>query len=266
MVKGLDKFREVFNDFSNNYVIIGGTACDVVLTGTDMRPRATDDIDMILVVENMTVEFGRTFWDFIKKGGYKSGKRKRGEDKSPVYELYRFEEGIDGYPVKIELLSRHSDLLGEPSDFHLEPIPVGEEVSSLSAIMMDEDYYNLTVQNSFTEDDLRYASPIALICLKAKAYLNLVAERESGRQVNTKDIKKHRNDVLKLVATAAFDEPIALSQTVYDCIQGYIGQIRSILPDKSLEDALQRTSDDITAYLDVLEGAFTVNAKEEINE
>lgn len=59
MVKGLDKFREVFKNFSNNYVIIGGTACDVLLTGTDMKPRATDDIDMILIVENMTPEFGR---------------------------------------------------------------------------------------------------------------------------------------------------------------------------------------------------------------
>ena len=67
----------------------------------------------------------------------------------PVYELYRFENGHDGYPAKIELLSRHSDLLGEPSGFHLEPIPAGEDISSLSAIMMDEAYYNLTVGNSY---------------------------------------------------------------------------------------------------------------------
>ena len=79
MVKGLDKFREAFAAYSANYVIIGGTACDAVLTGTDMRPRATDDIDMILVVENMTEEFAKAFWRFIKEGGYKNGKRKRGE-------------------------------------------------------------------------------------------------------------------------------------------------------------------------------------------
>ena len=31
---GLDKFKESFADFSDNYVIIGGTACDIVMTGT----------------------------------------------------------------------------------------------------------------------------------------------------------------------------------------------------------------------------------------
>ena len=51
----LDKFKEAFADFSDNYVIIGGTACDIVMTGTVVRPRATHDIDMIVVVENMTL-------------------------------------------------------------------------------------------------------------------------------------------------------------------------------------------------------------------
>jgi hypothetical protein len=50
MVKGLEKFKEHFAGFEDNYVIIGGTACDVTLQNTDMRPRATDDIDMIFNV------------------------------------------------------------------------------------------------------------------------------------------------------------------------------------------------------------------------
>lgn len=260
MVIGLEKFREALKDYSDNYVIIGGTACDVVLSGTDMRPRATDDIDMILVVENMTAEFASAFWKFVKDGEYKNGKRKRGEEKTPVYELYRFEDGKAGYPVKIELLSRHSDLLGEPSGFHIEPIPTGEDVSSLSAIMMDEDYYNLTVKNSFVENELRFATPIALICLKAKAYLNLLEERAKGRAVNTKDIKKHRNDVLKLVATTPFDDPIPVTKEIFDSIGAYINKVEETLADnpKSLEDALHRSSEDIRAYLEVLGNAFVV--------
>lgn len=260
MVIGLEKFREALKDYSDNYVIIGGTACDVVLSGTDMRPRATDDIDMILVVENMTAAFASAFWKFVKDGEYKNGKRKRGEEKTPVYELYRFEDGKAGYPVKIELLSRHSDLLGEPSGFHIEPIPTGEDVSSLSAIMMDEDYYNLTVKNSFVENELRFATPIALICLKAKAYLNLLEERAKGRAVNTKDIKKHRNDVLKLVATTPFDDPIPVTKEIFDSIGAYINKVEETLADnpKSLEDALHRSSEDIRAYLEVLGNAFVV--------
>lgn len=48
MVVGIEKFKEAFADYTDNYVIIGGTACDVVFRDTDMRARATDDIDMIL--------------------------------------------------------------------------------------------------------------------------------------------------------------------------------------------------------------------------
>jgi len=64
MVKGLEKFKEYFAGFEDNYVIIGGTACDIALQDTDMRPRATDDIDMILVIEKMSPKFGKQFWNF----------------------------------------------------------------------------------------------------------------------------------------------------------------------------------------------------------
>ncbi|UVV58176.1 hypothetical protein NXY28_18040 [Bacteroides thetaiotaomicron] len=84
MVRGLEKFKEYFKDFSDNYIIIGGTACDIALTGSDMPPRATDDIDMILIVDNMTPEFGQRFWQFISEGEYQNRERKRGEGKEPV--------------------------------------------------------------------------------------------------------------------------------------------------------------------------------------
>ena len=38
-MEGLDKFREAFEAYSDNYVIIGGTACDIAMTGTAVRPR-----------------------------------------------------------------------------------------------------------------------------------------------------------------------------------------------------------------------------------
>lgn len=54
-VKGLDKFKEYSS--KDNYVIIGDTACSVIMRNADMKPRATKDIDMILIVEQMTPEF-----------------------------------------------------------------------------------------------------------------------------------------------------------------------------------------------------------------
>ena len=60
-MEGLEKFREAFEAYSDNYVIIGGTACDITMTGTIVRPRATHDIDMIVVVEKMTADFAEHF-------------------------------------------------------------------------------------------------------------------------------------------------------------------------------------------------------------
>ena len=261
MVIGLDKFKEAFADFKDNYVIIGGTACDIVLSDTDMRPRATDDIDMILVVEKMTKEYGDAFWQFIKDGEYKAGKREK-DDKTPTYTLYRFTTEKEGYPVKIELLSHHSDILGEPSGFHIEPIPLSEDLSSLSAIMMDDDNYELTVANSEEQDGVRIATPTTLICLKTRAYLNLLKDRASGKQINSKDIKKHKTDVLKLIATASVPEPVAVPQSVYDSVMEYAASIEKELPSQSLQDALERDADTIRAFVDTLKESFIVSEEE----
>ena len=53
MVKGIEKFREHFGAYKDNYVIIGGTACDVHEDAAGQKPRATKDIDMILIVEEI---------------------------------------------------------------------------------------------------------------------------------------------------------------------------------------------------------------------
>ena len=51
MVKGIEKFKEHFGKYQDNYVIIGGTACEVHEDAAGQKPRATKDIDMILIVE-----------------------------------------------------------------------------------------------------------------------------------------------------------------------------------------------------------------------
>ena len=40
-MEGLVKFREAFAEYSENYVVIGGAACDITMTNTVVRPRAT---------------------------------------------------------------------------------------------------------------------------------------------------------------------------------------------------------------------------------
>lgn len=101
MVLGIDSFREKFKDYTDYYTIIGGTACDILLTEADLPFRATKDIDMILIMEDNFPEFAAIFWEYIKEGGYKCG-WKNAEN----MHFYRFTEGQFGYPTMIELFSR----------------------------------------------------------------------------------------------------------------------------------------------------------------
>lgn len=253
MVGGLNKFRETFRRFTDNFVIIGGTACDEVLSDTDMSPRATLDIDIIVIVENMNAEFAKAFWAFIAEGKYRPGVRKDKEGK-PRYVLYSFDKGAPGFPWKIELLSHHNDAFVNAS--HIEPLPIDGEVSSLSTIILDDPYYKLTINNSFVSNGLRFAAPTALMALKMKAYLNLIAERESGRKVNTKDILKHRNDVLKLAATATLGEPVKVETEVMSAISDFQEKIRDSLPSQSIQDALGLPNNAIERIVGVLTNFF----------
>ena len=73
---GIDKIREYLGRFKANYVIIGGTACNLHLEAADLKGRATKDIDMIVICEAISTEYVRQFWSFIKAGSL-SDKYKR---------------------------------------------------------------------------------------------------------------------------------------------------------------------------------------------
>ena len=57
MVIGFDRFREAFQDFAENYIVIGGSACDWLFTSRNAQFRATKDIDLVLVAERMSPAF-----------------------------------------------------------------------------------------------------------------------------------------------------------------------------------------------------------------
>lgn len=253
-VKGLDRFKKYFLDFKDNYVIIGGTACSVILRNADMQPRATKDIDMILVVERMTPEFGRRFWEFIHDGDYEMRERKRDEGKEPVPELFRFyKPRNDGFPYQIELLSRQPEVLSVPEGFHLTPIPVGEDVSSLSAILMNEEFYHFALAHSTMEDELHVADTIGLICLKMKAYLNL---SEQEPPAHSSDIRKHMSDVFKLMASGYIAEPVALSGNMKKDAAAFVAKMESLMPNQPLQDSIQRNEAFIRQVLSEIRRIF----------
>ena len=210
MVKGVEIFRSFFRDFTDNYILIGGAACDEHMTEAGLTFRATKDLDIILIVEALNTEFVRKFWEFVKAGAYENKQKSEGERK-----YYRFlKPENDEYPFQLELFARIPDLLDLAEDVHLTPIPVEEDLSSLSAILMNDDYYGFTIKNSEVEGNLHRATLKTLICLKAKAFLDLRAKKEKGDTIDEKHIKKHKNDVIRLAAILTEDDSQQLPDSI----------------------------------------------------
>ena len=58
MVTGIKSFKEWFKGNEEQYTIIGGTACDILMTEDGLDFRATKDIDLVLIVEAVDKNFG----------------------------------------------------------------------------------------------------------------------------------------------------------------------------------------------------------------
>jgi hypothetical protein len=227
MVKGLNKFREYFKDFPGNYVIIGGTACDMILGDAGLTARATKDIDIILVVEALTPEFVKQFWEFVKAGRYERAEESQGGRKH-----YRFSKPADDdFPSQVELFSKVPDILTLDEGVRLTPIPVDDDLSSLSAILMNEDYYNFTINNTTSHGELRRAEPVALICLKAFAYVNMIEQTEKGERIDEKNIRKHRSDVFRLMLLLPGGRAYEVPEDIQADLKRFVSVIGNDLPD-----------------------------------
>ena len=173
MVRGLSKFREYFSEYPDSYILIGGCACDLNLEEAALEYRTTRDLDIVLCADGHDRDFFRVFWRFVKDGRYKW------EKSSGEKTFYRFHSpGSEDFPSMLELFSRRPEDLELSVDAHLTPIPVDDEISSLSAILLDDDYYHFLRNNRIVRAGLSVASPAALIVLKAKAWMDLNLRRQ----------------------------------------------------------------------------------------
>jgi hypothetical protein len=194
MVKGLDLFRDHFREYADCYVLIGGTASHLALREEGLDFRATKDLDIILCIEALDERFLAAFWAFVRAGDYERQERATG-----ARTYYRFQKPSDpAYPHMLELFSRQPDGINVPPGVHLTPIPSDSDLSSLSAILLDDTYYRWIMAGRRHTAGVPTVGPEHLIPLKARAHLDLRARRERNEPVKGSDIKKHRNDVVRL--------------------------------------------------------------------
>lgn len=102
------------------------------------------------------------------------------------------------FPIMLELFCRSPDGIELAGGAHLTPIPIGDAVASLSAILLDNNYYRFIISGRKPVNQLSWIDAEQLIPLKAREWLDLSERKTNGEPIDARDIRKHGNDVLRL--------------------------------------------------------------------
>ncbi|MBE0615988.1 MAG: hypothetical protein IH604_20145 [Burkholderiales bacterium] len=229
MVRGLDVFREYFAGHADQFVLIGGTAATLAMEEAGLEFRATKDLDIVLHIEALTPEFGEVFWSFVEAGRYAI--RQASDTGKPVF--YRFQTPADErFPVMLELFCRAPDGIKLAEGSHLTPVPIDEAIASLSAILLDDAYYEFILAGRREADGLPWVGEDRLIPLKASAWLDLNERHAKGEHVDTRNIRKHANDVMRLSQLLAPEARIPVGARIAEDLNRFLDGIEA---DRSID-------------------------------
>lgn len=212
----LFSFRDTFRNYTDCYTVIGGTACFILMEDAGLNFRSTNDIDMILIFEDKTEEFAKIFWDYIVAGGYTCGWKKSESH------YYRFTDPNPGYPSQIELFSKRENF---SVDSRIIPVHISDDISSLSAIALDDDFYDFMMKGRTVVNDISVLGPEYIIPFKMFAWVNNRDLKEKGEFVRSEDITKHKNDVFRLFSLLNPAEKIATSGNVRVNIERFLNEV-----------------------------------------
>ena len=223
MIQGLEKFSEYFKGFEDRYTLIGGVACYLNMEDADIDFRATKDLDIVLSTEALDAEFVQKFWDFVKEGEYEHQEKSTGDK-----QFYRFSKPSgEGFPYMLELFSKQPEEVFLKHDGDLTPIPVNKDVSSLSAILLDDDYYQCIKEGKVIISGIPVLTAEYIIPFKMRAFCDLTARKEKGERIDSKNIKKHKNDVLKIAQLLAPSQTVFVTDVIKQHMRDFIEAIKN---------------------------------------
>lgn len=194
-IQGLNNFKKFFKDDTDKYILIGGTATILNLDSIGLsRNRGTKDLDIVLVVDLLDTAFIDKFKKYIELGGYKT-KQANGK---PQY--YRFENPKNtDFPKMIEILSKKPDVFDSLKFTTATKLTIEEEMISLSALILDDEYYQFILDNNSKKEGILIADMECLVILKIRAYNDLKQKKEDvDSKIKSEDIAKHKNDIFRL--------------------------------------------------------------------
>ena len=245
VVAGLDKFREAMSGHEGSYVLIGGGACSILFDEAGADFRLTKDLDIVVIVDECGPSFARAVWAFVRSGGYEAGKRKNGGCSYHRFTLPAESPLAGEYPGEIELFARHPDFELEDETSWIAPLPFDSTVSSLSAIILDDGYYEFIKSNAVVVNGVSILSALRIIPLKMRAHIDNKRLHDEGVPISEKVLRKHRSDVFELSRLLALDSRLPLSggiredaEAFLEDFEGYAARETNRKKKMALEDAL----------------------------
>ncbi|MDN6663233.1 MAG: hypothetical protein L0L14_01760 [Tetragenococcus koreensis] len=213
------EFLNAFKGFENYYILIGGTATSIVLAEYELESRSTKDYDMVIMDSKKDQGFYKAVMRFLEEGDYTpnvlGGKGK----------LYRFTTHKNGYPKMLELFSNKPYWLKD--EYRTAPVHFDEDMS-LSALLLDKDYYNLLEIGREIRKGYSVLNNKYLIVFKAKAWLDLSRKKKSGERIDSKNIKKHLNDIARLTGSLQ-DLEIEIPESIRKDMDGFLEELKNDL-------------------------------------
>jgi len=216
---GLSHFEAHFRELKDQYVIVGGFATLMLLERElPNHGKATHDIDLVLLT-SISAEMAAKIKTYIKEGGYTIQKGQ--EDR---YQYYRFvDPQVEGYAKEIELFAAEAYGIELDEEQRIIPIDPEEGLYSLSAIMLDHEYFEMIKNNIEEIDGIPYSNTLATMLLKMSAVYDLYHRGDDKW-------KKHRRDILKLTLLLTGEEQLVLTGRMIADVEFFKAQAEALTP------------------------------------
>lgn len=219
MVQGLETFKDFFIGYEDAYVLIGGFAYVYWMEQSGLDARNTKDLDIVVLSRSENDRFITRFLEFIEQGAYQNRSKSQGKVQN-----YRFTNPKPGYPKQIELLmGRNVNIPKDQITIH----HLTEAQEEISAILLDEPYYNLIEQEHLVYNGISIVDLDVLILLKMKAWINFTHDKRNGIKVKSVDLNKHRKDVLNLIEIVAGKSNLSLTQDIIDDMEIFLYELQT---------------------------------------
>jgi PleD family two-component response regulator len=117
------------------------------------------------------------------------------------------------------------------------------------------------LERSVIEDGIHRANNEALICLKAKAYLDISERIANGSKEDSKQLRKHKGDIFRLAVMLAENDVFELPGTIKKQMQTFADSIASGLPDKTVFKTMGMGSISVEKVFSQILKSFQLNGE-----